>query len=392
MSRYYPAWNGIQVLPEDLIKFAWSEPMRDLATKIGMSDVGLRKLFVSMDIAPPPQGYWNKLRAGKPVPEMPKAQPRQPGTTGRLLVDRRFEPFVPQAQPLSSAGPFASALVPEDLDELRRMELKAIGKAITPRSLEGAHPGLRDVLAKEAKRRAKSAESKWSWDEPKFDNPLDQRKLRIFNAIYLALARRGCSGSVKEDYENVNGSAHIGQQYIRLTLEPAGKHKFAVLRGYKRPDPELPAGTPLQLRYKGHPGERSWSDDKDGKLETKIAAIAADLIVAGEAGFRERLRQTEIQLEKDRIAAEERRRKKLEELNTKRLDDLLKSGELLRQAREIRELVANVSEAMEASREIEADALAAWREWALSEADKLDPILSGQIRKHLHPPTFDQPG
>ena len=160
MSRYYPAWNGIQVLPDDLIKFAWSEPMRDLAAKIGMSDVGLRKLFVSMDIVPPPQGYWNKLRAGKPVPEMRRTQPRKPGTTGRLIIDRRFEPFVPQAQPLSSAGPFATALVPEDLEELRRMELKAVGKATTPRSLEGAHRGLRDVLAKEEKRRAKSAESR----------------------------------------------------------------------------------------------------------------------------------------------------------------------------------------------------------------------------------------
>jgi hypothetical protein len=346
-----------------------------------------------MMAALPPEATCYEMRAyGKPVPEIPRSPPRQRGTTGRLLVDRIFEPFVPQAQPLSSAGPFASALVPEDLEELRRMELKAIGKAITARSLEGAHPGLRDILAKEAKRRAKSAESKWSWDDPKFDNPLDQRKLRIFNAICLALAKRGCSGSVKEDYENINGSAHIGQQHIRLTLEPAGKHKVAVLRGYTRPDPDLPKATPLQLRYKGHPAERSWSDDKDGKLETKIAAIAADLIVAGEAGFRERLRQTEIQLGKDRIAAEERRRKKLEDLNAKRLDDLLQSGELLRRAREIRKLVANVSKAMEASREIEANALAAWREWALSEADKLDPILSGQIRKHLHPPTLDQLG
>jgi hypothetical protein len=56
MSRYYPAWNGIQVLPEDLIKFAWSEPMRDLASKIGMSDVGLRKPFISTDIVARPKG------------------------------------------------------------------------------------------------------------------------------------------------------------------------------------------------------------------------------------------------------------------------------------------------------------------------------------------------
>jgi len=56
MSRYYPAWNGIQVLPEDLIKFAWSEPVRDLAAKIGMSDVDLRKLFVSVGIVARPKG------------------------------------------------------------------------------------------------------------------------------------------------------------------------------------------------------------------------------------------------------------------------------------------------------------------------------------------------
>ncbi|MFK4871520.1 hypothetical protein [Novosphingobium sp. ZW T3_23] len=48
---------------------------------------------------------------------------------------------------------------------------------------------------------------------------------------------------------------------------------------------------------------------------------------------------------------------------------------MLRRAREIRELVANVSEAMEASREIEASALTAWPKWALAEADKLDQIL-----------------
>jgi len=146
----------------------------------------------------------------------------------------------------------------------------------------------------------------------------------------------------------------------------------------------------LQLRYQGHPGERSWSDDKDGKLETKIAAIVADLIVAGEAGFRERLRQTEIQVEKDRIAAEERRRKKLEELNARRVDDLLQSGELLRRAREIRELVADVSRAMKASPDMDPAELDAWRRWALSEADKLDPILSRQVHKHFRAPTLDQ--
>ncbi len=57
------------VTPDQLWDFAWSAPMRDLAAQVGLSDVGLKKLLRSHGISSPPQGYWNKLRAGKPVPK-----------------------------------------------------------------------------------------------------------------------------------------------------------------------------------------------------------------------------------------------------------------------------------------------------------------------------------
>jgi hypothetical protein len=82
---------------------------------------------------------------------------------------------------MSWAGPFASKYVPEDLEELRANELKAIGKVTVPKSLERYHPGLSDLMKKEAKRRAKHEASRWNWDAPKFDGPLDQRKLRLLN-------------------------------------------------------------------------------------------------------------------------------------------------------------------------------------------------------------------
>jgi len=50
-----------------------------------MSAVGLRKLLSGYGVGPPPQGYWNKVRAGKPVPSPPKPEPRHPGQTGRLM-------------------------------------------------------------------------------------------------------------------------------------------------------------------------------------------------------------------------------------------------------------------------------------------------------------------
>lgn len=53
--------------------------MRDLAGEVGLSDVGLKKLLKGHGVVTPPQGYWNKVLAGKPVPKCPKMLPRGPG-------------------------------------------------------------------------------------------------------------------------------------------------------------------------------------------------------------------------------------------------------------------------------------------------------------------------
>lgn len=106
--------NEILVRRDDLTAFAWSAPMRDLAAKLNLSDVGLRKLLVRCGVTPPPQGYWNKTRAGKPVPIPSKAAPRRPGEIGRQRVDARFAKVLTPALPLPSDGPFASALIAAD--------------------------------------------------------------------------------------------------------------------------------------------------------------------------------------------------------------------------------------------------------------------------------------
>src|SRR5437764_9006296 len=84
----------------------------------GLSDVGLKKLLKSHGVITPPQGHWNKVHAGKPVPKCPKVPMRRPGETGRIHVDHRFANVLTVAEPIPSSGPFASAAVPEDLDEL----------------------------------------------------------------------------------------------------------------------------------------------------------------------------------------------------------------------------------------------------------------------------------
>jgi hypothetical protein len=50
-----------------LYELVWSEPMLSISKKYKISDVGLRKICIKMNIPIPPRGYWQKVRYGKKV-------------------------------------------------------------------------------------------------------------------------------------------------------------------------------------------------------------------------------------------------------------------------------------------------------------------------------------
>lgn len=382
-------FHDILVLPQDLQDFAWSAPMRDLAKKVGLSDVGLKKLLKAQGVSTPPQGYWNRVHAGKPVPRRPEMPERGPGERGRLCVDARFADVIPAAEPLSSSGPFVSARVPEDLEELYRRELRAIGRVAVPRKLGGVHPGLAPILRKEQQRREKADESRWHWDEPKFDSVVDQRRLRLFNALFMALGRRGHHASACDRDGRIDATAVIGDTRVDINIMIAGTDRTVRMYCRDLPAKDLLASTPLALVIGGdrdRAGENRWRDDAAGKLEAKLAEITARLVVAGEAAFRRGLREAEEREEQYRRWEEQRRREQIEARNRERLKQLRESGELLRQAQDLRALIAGVGDAVIAgSVELSQERLGEWEQWAAAEADRLDPILSGQIMTHLAP-------
>jgi hypothetical protein len=380
-------------LPEDVTAFAWSAPMRDLAQTIGISDVGLKKLLRAQGIVTPPQGHWNRVHAGRKVPAPPSPRPRGPGERGRISLDRRFREHVPEATSMPIGGPFASALVPEDLDELKARELKALPRVAAPRDLSRPHVGLLRVLKRDEQRREKFVASDWLWDRPLFDGPLTQRELRIADGLLKALARRGHSGEVQEDRRELTIRVSVGDTGVALAFEIIGSHRTEMIAGNRVPAHDLPVSTPLRLGFKRlrRSGEHaSWCDQPGKRLEKCVAEIAAEVIVAGEAAFRRSLVEAaEAEAEHARWL-EESRRRKLAELAGKRIADLKQSGDLLRKAEEIRALVAQVKHAVEQGSElVSAEQLARWEIWALSQADVLDPLRSGQVLTHLYVPAID---
>ncbi len=388
----YVYYNGVDILPDQLWDFAWSAPMRDLADKVGMSDVGLRKALRSYGVILPPQGHWNRVHAGRNVETRPKVPERRPGETGRIRVDSRLGHLFEPAEPISSGGPFVSAHVPENLEELRAQELRAIGRARVSKSLDAPNRGLNDLLLREQRRREKSEGRTYWWDAPKFDNPLSRRRLRILSGIFDALDKRGHSGSARDDNDEVQGSMQIGDMGLSLRFEIVGKHRSVRQAGRILPAPDLPASTALRISIVSDPRQSaiaSWADDTEGLIESKIASIAASAIVAGEARFRRSLKDAEEERQRRREAEERKRKERLAALNEQRLVDLRTSGELLRRAQDIRLLVSEVKRAMDEGTSLRPQqTLEAWERWALAEADRIDPVKSGQVEKHLDEPSL----
>ena len=282
-------WKNHRVAPADLIAFAWSAPMRDLAARVGMSDVGLRKLLRSYGVSGPPQGHWNRVFAGRTVSGPPAAPARGPGQRPYLLVDNRLADL-PETPLPTSAGPFASAKVPEDLEELRAQELKAIGRAASAAKIAAPHPAIRALLNHDEKERTKATTNRWHTPVTLYDSPFEKRRLRILNAVFLTLDRRGHDAAVdRQDYDT-RFSVLIGGTYVPLTLAEASRKAATYNRdNAPRPDPKRSASGVLKLTV----GSSTWEDDSAGKFEAKIAEIFASLIVEGERAYRENLRELE---------------------------------------------------------------------------------------------------
>ena len=67
--------STIKITRKDLYNLVWSEPMRHLAKRHGISDVGMAKICRKNNIPCPPRGYWAKKAFGKRPHKIPLPNP-----------------------------------------------------------------------------------------------------------------------------------------------------------------------------------------------------------------------------------------------------------------------------------------------------------------------------
>src|SRR5580704_15065238 len=78
-----------------LYEEVWSTPMKTLAQKYGISDVGLAKVCRKLTIPLPGRGYWARKQAGQKVTQAPLPQVKE---KDKVLLNK---PSPPKEQPVA---------------------------------------------------------------------------------------------------------------------------------------------------------------------------------------------------------------------------------------------------------------------------------------------------
>jgi hypothetical protein len=381
---------------QELYDLVWSTPMRELAKDYNISDRGLAKACARADIPVPERGYWAKLQAGKKVSQR-SLPPRGLGMDDEIQIGGHswYGYNSPSDQEILNS-PIPP--VPEFEEELQAVRARAeqmVSKVKLPKTLQNPHRFVAKLLVQDDERQKKKLESRYPsiFDDPWFDSPFEQRRLKIISALYTALENCGFQPSSTRK-EGRDLGVKIGDYNVGFTLDDItakDDQSYLWLARDKKP-----SSTRMRLRVSGYklPEDiRQIWDDVDGdKIENHLPEIAAELIVAGEVFYRatklhrhqwrvERKAELE-QKELERIEEEARQAEERRIRNEQaRIDHLLAQAGALKQATEIRAYVQAILEANNSAPDpMNEEELRSWEEWALAQADRIDPVKSGAYK------------
>jgi len=380
-----------QLNRRELYDLVWSTPMRALAAQFGISDVGLKKTCARAAIPTPDRGYWAKKEAGKQTFQvaLPK---RAPGMNDEVVVARGSDHWYSATEqelldPLPSPPAF-----PEPLDEVRKRIAEVVGEVVVPRKVQIWHPTIDQLLKEDERRREQQrlADYPTSWNHPLFDSPLERRRLRILNSLFFAVAKMNGKPTFSR-HEPRSMYVTFFQQHVGITLDQQvqpRRGRTAAKQLGSHDDAKLA----LSILHGLGSGEKrvTWQDDDGSKLETHMPTIAVEVILTAELRYRESAihryewrvkRKAELE-EKERqrqIEAERAEKARQRRIEQARIDRLLKDAAAFQQANEIRKYV-EVLQCVSASKELSSsEEFNQWSEWALAQADRIDPAVSGKF-------------
>lgn len=383
-----------QISREGLYRAVWSEPIKTMAVRLGISDVALAKTCRKHDIPIPPRGHWAKVQSGKRVfrPVLPARGLGMPELlhAGR---SRHWHQGICDADLIDAEIPPPPEF-PEPIADLLARVTKLVGKVAMVRDLHAPHGLIAGLLRREEEQRKKYS---YRADRPLFASPFEQRRLRMLSSIFIALGRCGMRGTLSGNDPSDFG-AYVGEQHVAFHLDHPKQQGRS---GYRYTDDlKRPASERLVLRIsfssdKVQGVRTEWLDQPGDLVESHLSEVVVNLIVLGEMRYRlgEQHRYDWLVSRKAYLIEEARRRHEEEVRQARekriraekaRVDRLLGEASALRQARDIRAYVEEVRAiSANAGAETGFAELDVWSAWALAQAARIDPVLSGAYLRGL---------
>lgn len=383
-----------------LYEQVWSEPVRALAERFGVSDVGLKKCCAKADIPVPKRGYWAKLRAGKRTmrPQLPARAPGQPDLIHIGQERYAWGPIDLEAA-LAKPEPEPPSF-DEPIETVRERAAKQIGQVKRQKDFASPHPAIAKLLADDHVRRSKAANAPYrlAWSEPLFSSPFERRRLKVLNSLFLPLAKAGAKPSVNDD-EARHINVDVGAERVSVKLDhpdakPDREGRYKTREGF---------ADVLRLSIQGTDG--AWSDTVEEPLEAYLSEIAVEIMTAGEAQLRRHAEENHQQALRQRLAWARRLQEQREEADRQARERAIKAererqSELLLMAQDhhhaerIRALIDQVLR-VHGGDAGPPDNIAAWVSWAAAVADRTDPVLrlafDEQGHASLSEPDLPQP-
>lgn len=356
---------------EELYELVWETPMRRLAERFGISDVGLKKICRKLDVPTPPVGWWAKKAAGKRV-EVKLLPGWRPGVPKQVTV----------------------APIPDEAGGLRdavRATAGAMGPIVIPARLAHPHPVIAGWIAdhRERQQEARRHRDRWPGSRvavPDF-TPGERRRHRVLNTLFRTLEKHGATIAeddrrhlfAKIDGEKIEFSCREKSRQVTRPLTAEEKRWETWNKPGVKKDLEPTGRLEFQIRaWIDQPLRKIWLETERQSAESMVPEIVATFVVLGPV-LAERTRRRE---EQQRTWEDQQRQREIERQKRQQDDNrwrrLLQIAESSKSSELAREFIARLRQLdLPESEPVDGRTLGEWLDWAEAKANELDPVGQG---------------
>ena len=366
--------QAITLTRQQLYELVWTTPMRTLAKRFQISDVGLKKVCTRHRIPVPARGHWQKLHAGKESRRIPLPAMKNPPTIS-LMARPTAETTNAEPSPPDPAVEIEKTFPPVEVvetlarphavtvamrQELKRQQPDDYGAihCVGPDVLSARiHPGsidrligIADALLKGFVRRG-------------FELRSGKRGARIAGGLQVIVDEEVFAISIEE---------RMRRETHKPTEEEASRRRRGLYLHMKSYD-YAPTGE-LSLKIEpcfGSGLQSTWRDTRHQRIEGRLCEVMVSL--RRHAALRKAERER-AQRRTERFEREQQRRADLRarvEAERSALAGLERDADAWHRAERIRAFVSAVEKE---PRSLDDPEQKAWANWARNCADRLDPL------------------